>query len=121
MIKINRATFENNIVAQDDDCDYSESGYVVFVVDDIYYIANYSHCSCYGTWEAISGFDDYYYGEDNVDLPEREINTIWSGTRADLLFLAKNKRDPSMPEREANKNDYDYDHLMNIYRQITTE
>ena len=89
------------VIAQHDDNDYEESGYVVVhdLVTDEYALGNYAHCSCYGTWEALSGWN-------------------WIGTKKDLIKLAKNRLDPDMPEREANPEDYDYDHLVEVYKQV---
>lgn len=42
------------IIAQDDDFDYSESGWVAFHYEGGYYLAQYSHCSCYDTFEALN-------------------------------------------------------------------
>ena len=89
------------IIAQDDDNDYSESGWVVIKdnKENKYAIGRYSHCSCYGTWSAIADWD-------------------WVGTLRSLLKLARNKLDPNMPERKADPEDYDYNHLMNVYNQV---
>jgi hypothetical protein len=89
------------IIAQDDDNDYSESGWVAIYDPDKKKcaISRYSHCSCYGTWEAIKGWD-------------------WEGTPKKLLKLAKKELDPNMPERKISPEDYDYDHLMNVYQGI---
>ena len=86
------------VIAQDDDCDYSESGYVAVVKDGQAALGSYSHCSCYGTWETV-GWD-------------------WEGTVAELVDLARRKADPIMPTREADAGDHDYDHLMRVYEQI---
>ena len=89
------------VIAQDDDCDYSESGFVAVKdnKENKYAIGRYSHCSCYGTWSALADWD-------------------WVGTKRGLLKLARHKLDPNMPERKADPEDYDYDHLMNVYQQI---
>ena len=93
------------VVAQDDDYEgiehCSESGYVV-VKDNTtneYAIGRYSHCSCYGTWSAMGCWS-------------------WVGTREELLKMATNRLDPDMPEREADPEDYDYDHLVSVYQQV---
>ena len=117
-MKINRNYFEKHIVAQHDDEDYSESGYAVcWFPDQTCAIFNYSHCSCFGTWESISNHDDYSYDDSNPP-EDRDVTPVWEGTSAQLIELARNKSDPAMPGRIANKNDSDYDHLMAVYEQI---
>lgn len=93
---------ENYIIAQDDDNDYSESGYVVLDRDGECLIGSYSHCSCYGTW-------------DNDQLSG---TWVWMGNREELIDMAKRGVDPVMPTRLANSKDYDYDHLMSVYQQV---
>lgn len=116
MIEISKLDFLNNIIAQSDDEDYSESGWVCWKYQDKYYLARYSHCSCYGTYEALSEQDSGYSVFDDAFISN--LNYSWHGTREELLDLVKNKRDPDMIEREANLDDYDYDHLMDVYDQI---
>lgn len=88
------------IIAQDDDNDYEESGYVAFLKDGKAFLARYSHCSCYGTWESGA------------------IRTTWDGTTDDLVKLARDGGDPDMPGRLSSPDDSDHDHLMETYRQI---
>ena len=99
--------FQNNIkiIAQDDDCDYEESGYIVFYCEDlnVCLIYPYSHCSCFSTGSSIERGD---------------FNPSWSGNRDELLNIAENRWDFSLPGREANSDDYDYDHLIEVYKQI---
>ena len=110
-LKLTRDEFNNAIVAQDDDNDYSESGYVVLRVNNTYYIAQYSHCSCYGTYDALCN------GGVNDD-GDGTVRTLWAGSKMRLLHMAKELRDPSMPDRYANEKDYDYDHLCAVYEQV---
>jgi hypothetical protein len=88
------------VVGQDDDNDYQESGWVALVKGNEAAMFHYSHCSCYGTW------DDFIDGWD------------WRGSVDELIQLAQLKLDPVMPSREADTEDYDYDHLMETYNQI---
>lgn len=91
-----------SIIAQDDDNDYQESGWLCrYLGDDMYGLVRYGHCSCYDTWEAVSD-----------ESPD------WEGTREEILDMARNKRDPYFPERESDPKDYDYDHLMAVYQTI---
>ena len=96
---------ESCIIAQHDDCDYSESGYVVFYYDDLdrALIYGYGHCSCFSTATAIA---------------DANFTPSWIGTKHKLLKLAKNKLDFSLEGRPANSEDFDYDHLMNVYDQV---
>lgn len=90
------------IIAQDDDNDYSESGWVAVYDPNTNKcgLGHYSHCSCYGTWENLkNGWD-------------------WEGTPRELAKLAKNKLDPDMPEREMSVEDFDYDHLITVYNEV---
>jgi len=100
LMKISEDEFDGCVIAQDDDCDYSESGWVAVVKDGVAALANYSHCSCYGTFEVIDGKWD------------------WTGSIPELIDMATRKADPSMPERTALKEDYDYDHLCRVYEEV---
>lgn len=103
--------FYKTVIAQDDDCDYSESGYVAGVLPDgTAYLAYYSHCSCYGTWTSICGGDWAGGGS--------EPNWLWRGSIESLVDMARRIADPAMPDRAANENDYDHDHLVAVYNQI---
>ena len=90
------------IIAQHDDEDYNESGWVCVydLKDDKYALGHYSHCSCFGTWEAL------------------EDGWNWEGSLQELLGLANNMLDPDMPERKISPEDYDLDHLTAVYQQI---
>lgn len=96
--------FRQLIIAQDDDCDYSESGWVAVVQGKYAGLARYSHCSCYGTWTSITDHTGALW--------------LWQGTVTQLVKLAKNKKDPAIPKRDANPHDYDYNHLIKVYKQI---
>lgn len=101
---ITRSNFRDYIIGQDDDNDYSESGYLACVDGDFAGISRYSHCSCYDTGSSICS------GE--------TVNWDWTGTPSELLDMATRIADPAVPERLANKDDYDYDHLAEMYRQV---
>jgi hypothetical protein len=95
------------VVAQDDDEDYSESGWVAFTIDyTTFYLARYSHCSCFGTWTALA------------DDGGGTLSANWSGTRDELIRMATESLDPDMPTRQSNAEDYDHDHLVKVYAQI---
>ena len=103
-LKITHDVFDSSVIAQSDDCDYSESGWVAIVHEDRAYLANYSHCSCYDTFEALTSLG---------------ITTFdWSGTIKDLTQLAQEKLDPFMQDRPLDTKDCDYKHLMKVYEQV---
>lgn len=103
--------FDSCIIGQDDDYDYSESGYVVVVDGDWGAIANYGHCSCYGTWAAITGG-----GISDTQGPD-EPHWDWTGTVEQLRVMVTEVRDPRHPERFASEDDCDFDHLKAAYAQ----
>lgn len=88
------------VIAQADSGGYDPSGYVCYKFNDDYYISNFSHCSCYGTWDVISPGDGDKY------------------TEAALINMAQKQLDPSWKEREIMKEDYDYQYLVDVYGQI---
>lgn len=100
---INSENWREYVIAQDDDNDYSESGYFIVKVNDNYGLYRYSHCSCFGTWE---------------DFSDNNLSFTWVGTKEDLLYLAFNNMDPSMPDRKADPSDYDYNHLSVVYAEV---
>jgi hypothetical protein len=111
MISItDREKFQACIIAQDDDNDYDESGYVAVVDGDFAAISRYGHCSCYGTWTAICG--------GGVCSDGGTPNWDWTGTVLELIDMAERCADPALPARTADPKDYDYDHLVNVYTQI---
>lgn len=91
--------WEKYVIAQDDDNDYGESGYVVCVKDNDARIGHYGHCSCYGTWD------------DGV------LTWLWEGSLSELYKMALNQIDPVYPGRKSDPEDSDYDHLMAVYSQ----
>lgn len=111
-MKMTRQQFEESVVAQDDDNDYSESGYVAGVFNGVAYIASYGHYSCYGT------FDDLCGGGISDTFSEGNAAMSWTGTPDEMVAMARRMADPDMPEREADKSDYHYDHLQSVYAEI---
>lgn len=112
MRKITRQEFEGGVIAQHDDNDYSESGWVCFQIDGKFHLARYSHCSCFGTFESLCG------GGISDSFSEGTPSVEWSGTRAELISLAERKMDPAMPERQAVEGDCDYGHLVAVYADV---
>ncbi len=112
---ITRKQFESAIIAQDDDNDYSESGWLAVIIGGDAALAKYGHCSCYGTWESLNGggISDHFEGEEL-----RSPAWDWSGTPDDLVTLAKLNGDPFIPGRTSDPNDIDADHLAKVYAQI---
>jgi hypothetical protein len=102
---------EGTVVGQSDDCYYEESGWIAVVKDNEAALGHYSHCSCYGTWSSLCG------GGVN-DSGNEGPNWSWIGTPSELLEMAIAKEDPGLKGRTASIEDYDYDHLMDVYDQI---
>lgn len=104
--------FEESIIAQDDDNDYEESGWVAVVVGNWAALTTYGHCSCFDTWASITGGG--ISDNEGPDAPRWD----WQGTPAQLVELARTKADPALPGRESAPADHDHDHLMEVYKQI---
>lgn len=112
--RLTRQEFEAAIIAQDDDCDYSESGWVACVFSDgVASIGSYSHCSCYGTFDSLCGNDGYVEWD-----AARSASFVWSGSVSELVEMARLTADPVLTDRQASSDDYDYDHLIEMYRQV---
>lgn len=107
-----RDKFRECVIAQDDDNDYSESGWVAVVDGDWAALTKYGHCSCYDTWASITngGISD----DEGPDEPKWD----WQGTVSELIGMATFKADPGFKGRIADPEDYDYDHLMKVYEQV---
>ena len=102
-------SFRNYVIAQDDDNDYQESGWVTVRDGNWCGLALYSHCSCDDTLDVLrSG------GENNI----RNLRWNWTGTWLQLRRLAREQGDPDMPGRKADPKDCDFDHLSAVYQQI---
>lgn len=92
--------------ADNDEC-YENSGYLLLQEGDQFCIGHISHCSCTGTW-CNSG-------------PAGGLGLGWEGNLSELRALVEGNLDPDMPERQANKDDYGYNYLMDLYQQIREE
>lgn len=99
--------FRSIVIASDDDEEFSESGWVAVVDGDEAALGHYSHCSCYGTFEALSGTS--YEGSPSWS---------WTGSVAELIELARENADPDMPQRKSGPGDTDFDHLQKVYQQV---
>lgn len=104
--------FRDHIIAQHDDEDWRESGWVIVVKGDEAAIAHYGHCSCYDTWDDLVESNDHHTTN---ELPRMRWD--WTGSVAELRTIVFNDRDPFMPERTANPEDNGYDHLAACYQQ----
>lgn len=102
--------FRNSIIAQADSGGYDPSGWVAVVKGDWAALVRFSHCSCYGTWTAITG--------GNYNRSGGEASWSWTGTPSELLQMAIQGADPGMSGRIADPQDYDYGHLMDVYSQV---
>lgn len=110
--EMTREDFRKMIIAQDDDNDYSESGWVALVNGRQAALATYGHCSCYSTFTSLCGggiSDTYKSGKPRL---------TWRGTPAELVRMAARRADPAMPDRDADPKDYNYDHLVNVYDAV---
>ena len=107
MRRMTSEEFRECVIAQDDDCDYQESGWVAGILDGVAFLAHYSHCSCFNTFEALTN-------DGSVGIPDVD----WEGSPEALRLMAHRKLDPSMPGRVSDPNDRDYDHLMEVYRGV---
>ncbi len=110
---LTRDTFRSNVIAQADDEDWQESGWVAVLYAGVAYLTRYGHCSCYGTWTAICGGGVNKSAE---SLPDNWY--VWSGTPAELLDMAVRRADPAIPEREMDNRDHDAHHLRAVYAQL---
>jgi hypothetical protein len=79
---------------------YQDSGWIAVLDNGVVGMAAFSHCSCYGTFDALAGGFD------------------WEGTPQEAVAMAHRRADPTMPGREANPKDYDYPQLEEMYRGI---
>lgn len=107
-----RKDFESSIIAQDDDNDYSESGYVACAKGAWAALSRYGHCSCYDTFTSLTG------GGISDTHDEGDVNWDWQGTPDELVNLARSNGDPAMPKRTVDPKDCDADHLAKVYEQI---
>lgn len=115
MLELTNQEFLDATIAQKDDKDYEESGWVCLKVEDTFYLCRYCHCSCYDTYTDLAGggiVDNY---SDNI---KRNISFSWSGTKEELVNMALNKLDPDMPTRTSEPEDSDYEHLLSVYSQL---
>ncbi len=104
--------FASIIIAQDDDNCYSESGYVAVRIGDWCALSRYEHCSCYDTLCDLTG------GGIGDALGDGHVRWDWQGTAVELLDMATRIADPAMPIRNADPEDYDYDHLVKVYEKV---
>ena len=109
--KQDRDKFLDHVIAQDDDNDCEENGWVAVVIGDWAALTSYGHCSCYDTWASITG------GGAGIE-PRHDPKWDWTGTVSDLVKLARETRDPVMPDRAMDEKDCDFDRLMKVYAQI---
>lgn len=114
--------FRLSIIAQSDNEDYQESGWVALIANGQAALAHYSHCSCFGTFTSLDvnghptldvnghpTYENTYLGELSVD---------WEGTPKELLAIAKGRLNPLVkgnPPIDPNEFDMDLDHLKRVY------
>ena len=110
--QVSSSEWESSVIAQASSGGYDPSGWIAWVHDGRAYLSTYGHCSCYGTFTALcgGGISDY--------LEIGEPGFVWSGTPNQMVKLAKKKADPHRPDREADKEDYCYQYLMDVFDTI---
>jgi hypothetical protein len=79
--------------------DYENWGVVAVFHEGKVGILDFSHCSCYGTFEDVA----------------KEMDWL---TPEEAYKQAKEGADKDMPERTMSVSDYDYDHTTEVYRQL---
>ncbi len=89
---------DNMIARESDDESYSASGWVACVNGEKAEMSAFSHCSCYDTWDGLGA--------------------SWTGTVDEMLSMAKEELCPVMPSRKLNSDDYDYNYVIGLYKQI---
>lgn len=80
---------------------YDAYGWIVVVYEGNAGLIQYSHCSCFGTWDGGVG--------DKWD---------WFGPVADFVEFAREMRDPHMPDRKLIEKDAGYTDLRDIYSEF---
>lgn len=109
---VTRQEFWQSVIGQSDNEDYSQSGYIACYHEGRAYLTRYGHCSCYGTFEDLCGGGAGDYFAEGVPC------FAWSGTKEELIDMAKRCADPHMPSRTASEDDYDYEHLVAVYQEV---
>jgi hypothetical protein len=95
---------QSDIFAQaDEPGDYENRGWVCLINKHSNHAAlmTFSHNSCYGTWEAIDGDDP-----------------VWDGTIGQMVSMAIENRDPSLPARIRDDQDRPDSLLDDLYSEI---
>ncbi|RTK93415.1 MAG: hypothetical protein EKK64_10255 [Neisseriaceae bacterium] len=112
--------FVKSKIAQDDDDNiHQESGYLVIEKDSMYSFFKYSHCSCFDTWDCIKMKSEIYKEDAKESWNNLYVlSPLWIGNRQDLDKMVRFRLDPNFPDRKADPEDFDYDHLMNVYNQL---
>lgn len=103
---------KHEVLRAEDGGSYDNSGYLLLQEGDQFCIGSISHCSCTGTWP---------YDEEDNGGPGGGLTLGWEGSLEELRTLVEGNLDPDMPERQANKDDYQYNYLMYLYQQIREE
>ncbi len=92
---------KHEIARADAPDDYENSGWIAVYDGERAGIFSFGHCSCYGTWD--------YEACDAMS---------WEGTRDELIAMARDKKDPAMPERTIVEGEYDYTKIVKLYDGI---
>lgn len=122
-MKIKSSQFYECSVARADNGDgYSLSGYVIIQNPqdkNKFCLISISHCSCFGTWEGISGWP--MSNEWDV-APEEQQDVLISDleyTFDEMYQICSEKLDTEL-RRPIDPDDYDYDMLCKLYQEFVT-
>lgn len=91
---------KHEIARADDPGYYENSGWIAVYDGERAGIFKFGHCSCYGTWD------------------DGARDAMWEGTREEMIEMAREQRDPTMPERIIVEGEYDYDKISKLYDGI---
>jgi len=119
MVFKNYEEFLSCTVARADNVrEYEADGIIAVVKDNVAGIARYSHCSCYGTAEAL---DTQRRASEQIvpDFDRRRYTRVyWTGTPDEMVTLAEERKCFDMEGRVITSKDCDYEILIELYDKI---
>ena len=111
-LTVNRSNWQDYEICRgekEEDCE--NGGYVIMrMPDGMIGIAQFGHCSCYDTFESLIGGGVDGYSSSGT------IRMDWVGTPAEMLDMALNSRDPSMPKRTIEPDEFMGREINEAYR-----
>lgn len=100
--------YEKHVIARASNDDYNCEGVIAVMFSSHECgITPFGHCSCYGTFEALSG-------NSSKGTPQ----FAWVGTLKEMVTLAITRSCYIFPERKLNPEDSDYKYLIEVYDEI---